>query len=260
MKYETLEIEIKKSVAVLKVNRPEKLNALSELVLTELQNFLTDLRDQKNFEIRGLILTGAGEKAFIAGADIKAMSEMTPDQGEEFGKLGQRVTELFESLKIPVIACVNGYALGGGCEMAMSCDFIYAVETASFGQPEVNLGLIPGFGGCVRLLRYVGSARAKELIYTGRSIRSDEAKQLGLVNQIFTTKEAMINAALDTLTVIQSKSPIAVGICKNIINLADGATISAGLEIEKRGFRKAFESVEMREGTSAFLEKRKANF
>ena len=258
--FETLKIEITNSVGVLTVNRPEKLNALSEQVLSELKSFLTELKNKNEMQIRGLILTGSGEKAFIAGADIKAMSVMTPEQGENFGGLGQGVTQLFEALTIPVIACVNGYALGGGCEMAMACDFIFATENAIFGQPEVNLGLIPGFGGCVRLMRYVGMAKAKELIYSGRNVKADEAKNIGLVNEIFNTKDNMIKAAQEMLEVIMQKSPYAVALCKQIITNSVGENITTGLQKEKTAFRKTFENAEMREGTSAFLEKRAPKF
>lgn len=257
--FETLKIENKNNIAILTVNRPEKLNALSEQVLAELKLFLTDLKKNPG-PIRALILTGAGEKAFIAGADISAMSVMTPEQGEVFGQLGQDVTRLFEALSIPVIACVNGYALGGGCEMAMSCDFIFATENAVFGQPEVNLGLIPGFGGCIRLMRYVGMARAKELIYSGRNVHSVEAQKLGLVNEVFKTKTEMLSAAINQLNLILQKSPQAIALCKQIITQSVGESIATGLVKELAGFKMVFESSDMREGTRAFLEKRKAVF
>ena len=145
------------------------------------------------------------KSAFIAGADIGAMSEMTPDQAETFGALGQSVSRLFETVPVPVIACVNGFALGGGCEMAMSCDFIYATDNAMFGQPEVNLALIPGFGGTQRLRRYAGVALSREIIYTGRNIKIDEAQQIGLVARVFNSKDEMLMTARETLGVIASK-------------------------------------------------------
>lgn len=258
--YQTLLIENKDSIAVLTINRPEKLNALSELMLTELKHFLKSLLLETDSKIRGLILTGAGTKAFVAGADIKEMSLMTADQGEVFGQLGQDVTTLFETLPIPVIACVNGFALGGGCEMAMACDFIFATTSAVFGQPEVSLGLIPGFGGCVRLMKHVGVAKAKELIYSGRMVKADEAFRLGLVNEVYDSQTEMLSAAEKCLRLILQKSPHAVALCKHIINTADGENTTDGLRIEKAGFRRAFESEEMREGTRAFLEKRKPQF
>ena len=154
MSYETLKLERNNGILEITVNRPDKLNALNATVLSELKKVLEEVKAD-GFETKGIILTGEGDKAFIAGADIKGMSEMTPDQAESFGALGQDVSRLFETVPVPVIACVNGFALGGGCEMAMSCDFIYATSNALFGQPEVNLALIPGFGGTQRLRRYV---------------------------------------------------------------------------------------------------------
>ena len=260
MKFETLLVEMSEPVAKVTINRPDKLNALSELVLTELKQLLIEFKSKKHPKVLGMILTGSGEKAFIAGADIKAMSEMSPAEGEAFGKLGQEVTELMESLPFPVIACVNGFALGGGCEIAMSCDYIYATQTAVFGQPEVNLGLIPGFGGCVRLMRYVGMARAKELIYTGRNIKAPEAHTLGLVNELFENTYGMMEAATHSLQMVASKSPTAVAQCKQIINAAMGVGTHEGLEMEKAAFRRVFESEDKREGVAAFLEKRKPVF
>ncbi len=256
MKFINLQTEIIDQIMIVTVNRPQKLNALSVSVLTELRDLLTELKADTSKSLRGFILTGAGEKSFIAGADISEMNLMTVDEAEAFSQLGQTVSELFESIPIPVIACVNGYALGGGCEMAMSCDFIYATENALFGQPEVNLGLIPCFGGCVRLLRYIGSGRAKELIYSGRSVTAVEAKQLGLVNQVFSSRSEMLNAARASLQLISSKSYTSVAICKGVINQSFGETTSVALGIEKEGLKKAFQSDEKIIGIAKFLEKR----
>lgn len=258
MKFETLILEKKEKMAIVTINRPDKLNALSVLVLTELKSLLNLLSQSK--DIHGLILTGSGDKAFIAGADIKEMSQMTPEEGERFGRLGQEVTEGFERLPFPVIACVNGFALGGGCEMAMACDFIFATQNAVFGQPEVNLGLIPGFGGCVRLPRYVGIAKAKELIYSGRSMSAAEALRSGLANEIFNSKEEMMAAAEKMIQMILSRSSDAVAICKGILTGLEGNSTAENLEFEKRGFRKAFEGPQKKEGVAAFLEKRKPTF
>ena len=181
MDYETLLVDEQDGITTITVDRPDALNALNATVLAELDAVTTTIASARG-ATRGVILTGSGEKAFIAGADIKAMSQMSPDEAEAFSRLGQRVTTQLESLPVTVIACVNGFALGGGCEMAMACDFIYATGNARFGQPEVSLGLIPGFGGCVRLIRYVGPGHAKELIYSGRHVKADEAARLGLVN------------------------------------------------------------------------------
>lgn len=257
MNYTTLKIKNEKSFITVTIDRPEKLNALSQRVLQELKHFLTSIH---NISVKGLILTGAGEKAFVAGADIHEMSFMNANEGEAFGKLGQEVTELLESLPVPIIACVNGFAFGGGCELAMGCDYIYATETAVFGQPEVNLGLIPGFGGCVRLSRYVGPGRAKEMIYTGCRVNAREAERIGLVNKVFSTIEEALEAAFQSLEEIATKSSYAVSLCKHVINYSSGRTIKEGLLEEKIAFRSAFTSEDMVEGTSAFLNKRKPNF
>lgn len=260
MNFPTLKTELKSGILTVTVDRPEKLNALSERVLADLKEILQHFQRRRDRSVAGMILTGAGDKAFIAGADIKAMSRMNPIEGEAFGRLGQEVTELFESLPVPVIACVNGYALGGGCEMALACDYIYATANAVFGQPEVNLGLIPGFGGCVRLIRSIGPGRAKEMIYSGRSLNSQEDLAAGLVNAVFPTKEAMIRAAEESLALIAAKSPVAVGICKKVINASSGLTTQEALMFEKRGFREAFESDDKSAGVAAFLEKRLPTF
>ena len=259
MNFETLKTHFEEGVLTVTVNRPKQLNALSEVVLTELQSLLENL--QGIFPgVRGMILTGEGEKAFVAGADIRGMNQMDVDQGEKFALLGQRVTVLLGEVTVPVVACVNGYALGGGCELAMGCDFIYATENAVFGQPEVNLGLIPGFGGLARLFRYVGPGRAKELIYSGRNVDSQEALQIGLVNKVFSSSQKMRQGAYQILELIKKKSPLAVGVCKEVLNTLYGKGIQEALDEERRGFRKVFESEDKNEGVSAFLEKRRPQF
>ena len=252
----TLKIEYVEQLVTVTVNRPEALNALSEQVLSELRDFLTGPLDG----VRGMILTGVGERAFVAGADIREMAVMTPDQGEVFGRLGQQVTELLEALPVPVIACVGGYALGGGCELAMACDYIYATPNAVFGQPEVKLGLIPGFGGCVRLQRYVGPGRAKELIYTGRRVDAAEAERIGLVNRVFGSHAEMLFGALESLRTATVNSPAAIALCKTAINGAAGRTTTEALAVELAAFRSAFATEDMREGTDAFLAKRAPRF
>ena len=249
MQLKTLIVEQWDSYAKIAINRPEKLNALSEEVFLELHEVLV------NLDVRGLLLAGAGKKAFAAGADIKEMNQMTPERGEAFAKLAQETTEFIERLPYPAIACVNGYALGGGCELAMACDFIYATEAAVFGQPEVNLGLIPGFGGCVRLLQYIGPGRAKEMIYTGRKVPASEALHMGLVNAVFPTEAMMFDTAIRTLEEIAPKYPGAIAICKRVINATRGKTTAESLSIEREGFREAFESEEKRKGVEAFLTK-----
>lgn len=255
MDFETLDIGTHEGIMTVTVNRPKALNALSVRTLTELKQLLISVGGNES-DIRGVILTGAGDRAFIAGADIREMAAMTPDEGEAFGRLGQEVTLLLEDLPRPVIACVNGYALGGGCEMAMGCDYIYATKNAVFGQPEVSLGLIPGFGGCVRLQRFVGPGRAKEMIYTGRKVDAEEAQRIGLANRVFPTRESMLAAARESLRDVATRSPVAVSICKAAINAANGHSTVAALEIETAAFRQAFTTDDMREGTAAFLEKR----
>ncbi|WLQ14827.1 enoyl-CoA hydratase-related protein [Hahella aquimaris] len=246
-------------VTTLTINRPDKLNALSPELFVELKTILLRLQEP-GFPVRGVILTGAGEKAFVAGADIAAMQQMSPEEGERFAAQGQEITALLEALPIPVIACVNGYALGGGCELAMACDFIYCTERAQFGQPEVSLGLTPCFGGCVRLSRFVGAGRARELIYTGRRIDAGEALRIGLVNRVFSSIDAMLAAARDILLECKSQSPVAISLCKHAINASYGRTTAEALEVEKIAFRRTFESADKQEGVKAFVEKRPAVF
>lgn len=256
----TIKFEKVNELGILTINRPTKHNALNTEVLSELKELLQELSADEAYAIKGLILTGEGEKAFIAGADILEMSDMTPSDAYTLGQLGQQVTQLFENLKIPVIACVNGFALGGGCEMAMSCDFIYATSNAIFGQPEVKLGLIPGFGGTQRLAKLVGRNFAKELIYTGRNISADEAEDMGLVLEIFQTKYEMINKATKTLKAIAANSPFAVSMAKKVMNEGIDLTVNEGLQLEKRQFSAIFTSEDMREGTKAFVQKRTPAF
>ncbi len=247
------------NLGILTIDREKKLNALDVEVLMELRDFLEELMTKK-LSIKGLIFTGAGSKAFIAGADIASMSNMEEKDGEQFASLGQQVTLLFEALPIPVIACVNGYALGGGCEMALACDFIYASENALFGLPEVGLGLIPGFGGTQRLENVVGRNFAREMIYTGRSINAHEARERGLVNQVFSDKEALIEAGKKCLKEIMQKSPHAIKVAKKVMNRGNDLTVEEGLSIERQKFGSIFSSYDMKEGTKAFVEKRKPEF
>lgn len=257
--YKTLLVSIENKQITITVNRPNALNALNQEVLSELKELLLEIEGQ-GFKFSGVLLTGAGDRAFIAGADIKAMEEMKGEEADIFCKLGQDVSLLLEQLPIPVIACVHGFALGGGCEMAMSCDFIYATSNALFGQPEVNLGLIPGFGGTQRLTRYVGAPKARELIYTGRNVKAREAFEIGLVQRLFETQEEMMKAARETLAIIASKSPLIVSKCKEVIGAGEFKTIEEGLEIERRGFGWTFDTEDMREGVRAFIEKRPPQF
>ena len=259
--YETITFEVKESIGYLTINREKKLNALNSTVLSELKTLLGHLIEEDDGQtVKGIIFTGAGEKAFIAGADIAQMRDMNVDQAKDFGSLGQEVTLLFEALPMPVIACVNGFALGGGTEMAMASDFIYAVESAVFGQPEVKLGLIPGFGGTQRLAKLVGRNRAKEIIYTGRNVSADEAYRIGLATQLFKTKDEMIAAAEKTMGQILKVSPNAVKLSKKGMNEANDLAVADGLRHELEQFAAVFGSEDMKEGTAAFVEKRKPEF
>ncbi|WP_086664687.1 enoyl-CoA hydratase/isomerase family protein [Lentzea kentuckyensis] len=255
MDYQTLLLDEHDDVLTVTVHRPPARNALSQRTLTELRHLLATFAGP-----RALLLTGSVGPAFIAGADIREMAAMTPEEGEQFGALGQEVTRLLEQLPVPVIACVDGYALGGGCEMAMACDFVYATRKAVFGQPEVLLGLIPGFGGCVRLFRRVGIAKARELIYSGRRVDAAEAHRLGLVNEVFDNREEMFAAARLVLADIAANSPAAVSACKSVLDAVDGLSVDEGLRVELEAFREAFTTTDMREGTDAFLSKRAPTF
>lgn len=258
MDFQTLLTHERDGVLTVTLNRPDRLNALSATVLTELCELFDTLT--ADGAPRGVVLVGAGGRAFAAGADIAEMAAMSPDDGEEFGLLGQRATEAVEALPAPVVACVDGYALGGGCELAMAADFIYATTAAVFGQPEVSLGLIPGFGGCVRLPRIVGPGMAKELIYTGRTVDAAEASRIGLVNRVFDTRQEMLDAAEAALRQVATRSPVAVGLSKSAVNGAVGHPTADALGIERVAFRAAFTSADMREGTGAFLAKRVPSF
>jgi enoyl-CoA hydratase len=188
------------------------------------------------------------------------MREMTVDEGVAFGRLGQQAADSIEALPFPVIACVQGFALGGGCELAMAADYIFATEAAVFGQPEVNLGLVPGFGGLVRLIRLVGPGRAKELIYTGRNVDAHEALRIGLVNAVFSTRKEMMAAATASLLLAAARSPVAVAACKDVLRSLDGKSTAAQLALENAAFGRVFASEDKREGVTAFVEKRRPTF
>jgi len=244
-------------VATLTINRPAVRNALDFKTLNELHRAFFEFRHDQ--DARVLILTGAGEKAFVAGADIAAMAEMNPEQAEDFARLGQSLTAAIESVPKAVIAAVNGFALGGGCELAMACDFILASDNARFGQPEVNLGLIPGFGGTQRLARIVGRALAKQMIFTGEVIKAERALQIGLANAVYPLADLM-TAANEIARSIAGKGPLAVGAAKRALNRGYDLTLEVGMEFESMLFGGMFKTEDMREGTRAFLEKRPADF
>lgn len=269
MELETLELRVQDSLLTVTVNRPAVLNALSPAVIAELREVFgllhetlgtTRADDTVDWSVRGVVLTGSGEKAFVAGADISMMREMSPEQSREYAGETQELTNWIETLKVPVIAAVNGFALGGGCELAMACDYLFASANASFGQPEVALGLIPGFGGTVRLTQYVGVAAARELIMTGRRIGADEALRLGLVSRVLPDIDALHAAARESLQLISAQSPAAVARAKLTIRAARPLSTDDGLTIELDAFSGRFGTPDMLEGTGAFLEKRKANF
>lgn len=245
--------EQKGSYAVITISREKALNALNSQVLDELNETL----DAVNLEeVRCLILTGAGAKSFVAGADIGEMSTLTKAEGEAFGKKGNDVFRKLETFPIPVIAAVNGFALGGGCEISMSCDIRICSDNAVFGQPEVGLGITPGFGGTQRLARLVGPGMAKQMIYTARNIKADEALRIGLVNAVYTQEELM-GAAEKMAAGIAKNAPIAVRNCKKAINDGLDADMDEAIVIEEKLFGDCFESYDQKEGMAAFLEKRK---
>jgi enoyl-CoA hydratase len=253
----TLLVEKADHVTVLTLNRPDKLNALNAELLEALSAALRDL--EADDTLRCAILTGAGDKAFAAGADIAAMSEMTTTQAKRFAELGHSIGARIEQARFPVIAAVNGFALGGGCELALCCDFIYASDKAKLGQPEVNLGVIPGFGGTQRLARRVGAARARELCMTGDMVGADEALRIGLVNAVVPHAELLARVR-DVAKKIASKGPLAVASVKRAILRGADVPLPTANELEATAFAALFGTQDQREGMKAFLEKRPATF
>lgn len=250
---EFINYEVEGAVAVLTINRPKALNALNSAVLDEINEAL-DAVDTDT--VRALIITGAGEKSFVAGADIAEMSTLTKAEGEAFGKKGNDVFRKIETLPIPVIAAINGFALGGGCEISMACDIRICSENAVFGQPEVGLGITPGFGGTQRLARTIGVGMAKQLIYTGRNIKATEALRIGLVNAVYPLEELM-GAAKKMASIIASNAPIAVRNCKKAINDGLQVDIDEALVIEEKLFGDCFESEDQKYGMAFFLDRNK---
>ena len=253
--FANLKYAVDDRVATITIDRPAALNALNQATLRELgAAFDQALAD----EVGAIILTGGG-KAFVAGADISEMQGKSPSQADRFAALGNDLFRRIERTPVPVIAAVNGFALGGGCELAMSCDFIYASEKAKFGQPEVSLGLIAGFGGTQRLPLKVGYGMAMELLMSGRMINAAEALRIGLVNRVLPPDE-LLDAARATAAEIMSKGPIAVRVTKRLVQLAGDVSLDAGLKEEIGAFGAIFATQDSQEGTAAFLEKRKAEF
>ena len=245
-------LEKQGNIAIATIDRPKALNALNSEVLEDLNTLIDTIGADP--EIRVLILTGSGDKAFVAGADIGEMSTLTKAEGEAFGKKGNDVFLKLETLPIPVIAAVNGYALGGGCELSMACDIRICSDTAVFGQPETGLGITPGFGGTQRLARLVGAGMAKQMIYSAKNIKADEALRIGLVNAVYPAEELM-PAAQKLAETIARNAPIAVRACKQAIDRGLELPIEEAIAIEETLFGSCFETEDQKEGMTAFLEK-----
>jgi enoyl-CoA hydratase len=254
--YQTLLTSLRDGVLTVSINRPDKLNALNKTVIEELNEMLDEV--YSNTAVRSVIITGSGQKAFAAGADISEFIGLKPAEGMELARRGQAIFFKIENSPKPILAAVNGFALGGGCELAMACHFRIASENAKFGQPEVNLGLIPGYGGTQRLVQLIGKGRALELLITGNMIDATSALQFGLINYMVKQEELM-NKAKSILDLINTKAPMSVAKCIEAAN-AVFDKIKNGFETEVDGFGECFATEDMKEGTRAFLEKRKPNF
>ena len=254
--YQTLLTHLENNVLTITINRPEKLNVLNTDVFTDLDNVVNEIENDP--AIRSAIITGAGQKAFVAGADITEFGGLNKQQAIELAKRGQTIFSKIENCKKPVIAAVNGFALGGGCELSMACHFRIASENAKFGQPEVNLGLIPGYGGTQRLVQLIGKGRAIELLISANMIDANTALQYGLVNYVV-TQEELLNKARSILETINTKAPIAIASCIKAANAVYDETVN-GFDLEINEFGECFDTEDRKEGTSAFLEKRKAAF
>lgn len=248
--------EVNERIAVITMNRPSALNALNDLTLTELEEVLKEV--QNNPEIKGAIITGAG-KAFVAGADIRQMVGYDPQQARSYMSRAQRIFNFIEEIEKPIMAAVNGYALGGGCELAMACDFRFGSELAVFGQPEINLGVIPGFGGSQRLPRLTNVGYAKELLFTGRTVKAEEAFRVGLVNRICAPQN-LLPESLEVMRTIVAKSGVALGYAKVAVNDGRDCDLHKALELEADLISLCFATADQKEGMNAFLEKRPAKF
>ena len=251
--YKTLHIEKTDNIVILTIDRPEALNALNTAVITELEQAVTEL--ERDVSLGAVIITGAG-RSFVAGADIGEQRPLDLEGGRRWGQRGSALLRRIEKLPVPTIAAVNGFALGGGCELAMACDIILASEKAKFGQPEVGLGITPGFSGTQRLSRRVGAARAKELIFSGRMIKAEEACAIGLVSEVF-APEALMEGALAMARSFTKNAPIAVRYAKACIDRGLQMDIDDGIAVENELFAMCFATADQKEGMSAFLEKRK---
>ncbi|MCK4508309.1 MAG: enoyl-CoA hydratase/isomerase family protein [Desulfuromonadales bacterium] len=257
MEFENLKVETTNRIAVVTINRPEALNALNEQTLSELQTVFTDVNN--NDGVRVVIVTGSGKKAFVAGADIVAMQQLSALDARRFSKLGHELMRSIETCSKPVIAAVNGFSLGGGCELALSCDVRIASENARFSQPEVSLGVIPGFGGTQRLARLIGKGRALELLLTGDMIDADEAYRIGMVNKVV-PQEELLETAKSMATKIIGKGPFAVKLVKEAVCTGLEMDLDRANQYETELFGLCFASLDQKEGMLSFLEKRPANF
>lgn len=255
--YENLLIENKAGVQIITINRPKALNALSIATVNDLQHAFN--KDKLDETIRCMIITGAGDKAFIAGADIPELDNLNAQTGLDFSANGLRLLESIQKFPLPVIAAVNGFALGGGCELALVCDIRLASDRAKFGQPEVNLGVIPGFGGTQRLPRLVGIGKAMQMILTGEMISADEAHRIGLVDEVY-PHDQLMEKVLQMAELIASKAPVAVQMSKECINKGLDMTLADGCELEKKRFGAVCGTKDKTEGIKAFLEKRRPKF
>ena len=257
MAYENINYTVENGVATIAINRPKALNALNLATLTELKDVVEKIAVDKAVQV--VIITGAGEKSFVAGADIVEMSTKNAVEGRVWGQVGQNIFTEIENLPQPVIAAVNGFALGGGCELACACDIRYASENAKFGQPEVGLGITPGFGGTQRLTRVVGRGHAKELIYTANIIDAQEALRIGLVNKVVSQAELM-DVVMKVAKTITKKAPVAVQLAKAAINRGINCDVVTGISYEAEVFGLCFATADQKEGMKAFIEKRKPAF
>lgn len=255
--FENVLLETKDRIAVLTVNRPKALNALNQQTLLDIKGAVEKFRDDQSADV--LIITGAGDKAFVAGADIAFMVDMNALEGRLFGQLGADVFRLIETEEKPVIAAINGFCLGGGCELAMACDFRICTEKSKFGQPEVGLGVTPGFGGTQRLPRLVGPGMAKQLLYTGEMIDAQEALRIGLVNKV-TAGDSLMDEVMRIARNISAQGQIAVQFCKTAVNEGMQSDIDRAMTLESNLFALCFTSQDQNEGMKAFMEKRKAQF
>ena len=257
MEYKNIIFKIEEQIATITFNRPEVLNALNEASLKELSHAIDNVAEDG--DIRVLILTGAGDKSFVAGADIREFLKFNALKAKLFSEMGHGLVNKLQEMPIPVIAAVNGFALGGGCEVVIACDFIYASENAMFGLPEINLGIIPGFGGTQRLPRLIGKNRAKEMIFTGKMIPATEAQAMGLVNKVCAQDELM-DEVLNVAKIIISKGKVSLRAAKQAINTGMDVDLKTGCRIEIDAFAICLASPDAKEGIQAFLEKREADF